>query len=340
VERSFSLRRFGFAVAAFALVLIVGTIGFKLLEEEGWVAALYRSVVTTSLTGLDTRPRTTGGQIFAIFVLFFGVAIFLYVAGAIVEVIARGVVGGVWAERKRRRMIDEMRDHYIICGYGRVGRRTAAEFREAGVDFVVLDINEDVLELARERGVPYIHGSGTEDEDLHAAGLDRARGLVACSDSDADNLYIAISARSMRPDLLIVARASDEDAARKMRRAGADRVVQPYSAAGQEMAKLVLRPQVAAFLDIVTSAGGPDLRLEEIEVTDASGKAGSSIRKLGVRRETGALIIALRRRDGSFDATPSPDTVLETGDVVIAVGNDAELQALEELFKPRERIAG
>jgi voltage-gated potassium channel len=144
----------------------------------------------------------------------------------------------------------------------------------------------------------------------------------------------------MRPDLLIVARASDEDAARKMRRAGADRVVQPYSAAGQEMAKLVLRPQVAAFLDIVTSAGGPDLRLEEIEITDACGKAGSSIRALGIRRETGALVIALRRRDGSFDATPNPDTVLEAGDVIIAVGNDAELQALEELFKPRERIAG
>jgi voltage-gated potassium channel len=141
VDRSFSVRRFGLAVAAFLLVLAIGTIGFKILEEEGWVAAFYRAVVTTTLTGLDTRPRTTGGQVFAIFVLFFGVAIFLYVAGAIVEVIARGVVGGVWAERKRRRTIDELKDHYIICGFGRVGRRTAAEFTETGVDFVVLDVS-------------------------------------------------------------------------------------------------------------------------------------------------------------------------------------------------------
>jgi voltage-gated potassium channel len=340
MDRPFSLRRFGLAVVAFLAVLAVGTIGFKLIEEESWVAAFYRSVVTTSLTGLDTRPSTTGGQIFAVFVLFFGVAIFLYVAGAIVEMIARGVLTGAWAERKRKRMIDELKEHYIICGYGRVGRRTAAEFKEAGVDYVVLDFNEQVLELAAEQGVLYIHGSGTKDEDLHRANLDHARGLVACSDSDADNLYITVSARSMRPDLLIVARASDEDAARKMRRAGADRVVQPYSAAGQEMAKLVLRPQVAAFLDIVTSAGGPDLRLEEIDVTEASGKAGSTIRALALRRQTGALIIALRKRDGSFDTTPSPDTVLEAGDVMIAVGTDAELLALEDLFGPRERIAG
>jgi len=336
MEGAFSVRRFVRAVVAFVAVLVIGTVGFHSLTDEGWITSLYRAVITTTLTGLDKRPEEESAQIFTIFVLFSGVAIFLYLAGVIVEAIARGVLTGIWAERRRRRMIEELRDHYIICGYGRVGRRVAQEFREAGVPYIVLDFNPEVLEIARERGDLYVEGSGTNDADLTAAGLPRARGLVAASDSDVDNLYIVVSARSVRPDLLVVARASNDDAATKMRRAGADRVVQPYQTAGQEMAKLVLRPQVAAFLDIVTSAGGPDLSLEEIEVTEACGHCGKSIRELRVRHDTGALIIALRKRDGTFDTTPSPDTVLEDGDVLIAVGTEDELRGLEEMFKPRE----
>lgn len=336
MDRGFSLRRFGYAVLAFVAVLGTGTIVFRAIEEEGWVDAVYRTVVTTTLTGLDTRPHTTGGKIFSIFVLFTGVAIFLYVAGAIVEMIARGVLTGAWAERRRKRMIESLRDHYIVCGYGRVGRRIAEEFRDAGVPFVVLDFNPEVLAMAQERGEAYVEGSGTHDDDLRKAGLERARGLVAASDSDVDNLYITLSARAARPELQIVARASTEDAATKLARAGADRVVQPYSAAGQEMAKLMLRPQVAAFLEIVSTHGGPDMRFEEIEVTEACGQAGKTIRDLHVRKATGAVIIARRRKDGSFDTTPSPDESLECGDVLIAVGTAQELRALEELFAPRE----
>ncbi len=336
----FSLRRFVWALAAFGAMLGVGTIGFHEVTTEDWVACFYRAVVTTTLTGIDSRPPGEGAQLFTIFLLLGGVAIFLYLAGTIVEMIARGVVTGAWAERRRRRRIEQLRDHYVICGYGRVGRRVAQEFRKAEVDFVVLDFNPNVLEIARERGIPYIEGSGTNDEDLEAAGLPRARGLVAASDSDVDNLYIVLSARSARSDLLIVARASDTDAARKLERAGADRVVQPYTTAGEEMAKLVLKPQVAAFLEMVSSHGGPELRFEEIEVTEASGQAGRTIRDLRVRAETGALIVALRKRDGSFDTTPDPDAVLETWDVMIAMGTEPELQALEELFAPKEAVAG
>jgi voltage-gated potassium channel len=232
-----------------------------------------------------------------------------------------------------------LRDHYIICGYGRVGRRVAEEFRHAGVSYVVLDFSPDAVAAAREHGDDFIEGNGTEDEDLQAAGLERARGLVASSDSDADNLYISLSARTARPDLLIVARASDEDAAKKLKLAGADRIVQPYVAAGRVMANLILKPQVTAFLDVVTTATAPELRFEEIEVTRSSGQAGKSIRDLNVRRETGALIVALRKRDGSFDTTPTPEATLDEGDVMIAAGTPEELQALEELFAPREALA-
>jgi voltage-gated potassium channel len=340
VDQSFSIRRFGWAVAVLAAVIGVGTIGFHEVTTESWIASFYRSVVTTTLTGIDSRPPGDAAQLFTIAQLVAGVAIFAYVAGTIVELIARGVLEGAWAERRRRHVIERLRDHYIICGYGRVGSRVAEEFRAAGVEFVVLDFTEEALELAREHGDHYVEGSGTSDDDLEAAGLARARGLLVSSDSDVDNLYIVLSARAARPDLQIVARASSQDVARKLERAGADRVVQPYTTAGEEMAKLMLKPQVTAFLEMVTTHGGPELSFEEIEVTASCPQAGRTIRELRVRAETGALIVALRKGDGTFDTTPDPDALLEAGDVMIAMGTDRELRALEELFAPREAVAG
>jgi voltage-gated potassium channel len=339
VRDSFTPRRVAYAVGALLVVLAAGTIGFQRSLHEGWLQSFYRTVVTTSLAGLDTVPRTNGARVISIVLVLAGLTIFAYVATILVEGIAGGVFSGALAERRRRRKIEGLSDHYVICGYGRVGRRAAVEFRHSGVDFVVLDFNPEAITFAREHGVLYLEGSGIEDEDLRAAGLMRARGLVASSDSDVDNLYITLSARSTRPDLLIVARASDEDAARKLLLAGADRVVQPYATAGKEMANLVLRPQVAAFLDIVTSGAGPELLFEEIKVTEGSPPAGKSLRDVRVRGETGALIVGLRKRDGTFDATPTADAVFEPGDVLIAAGTPDELRQLEELFGRREAVA-
>jgi voltage-gated potassium channel len=339
VRDSFTPRRVGYAVTGLLVVFAAGTIGFHSALHESWLQSFYRTVVTTSLAGLDTVPRTDAARGISILLVLAGLTIFAYVATILVEGIAGGVLTGALAERRRRRAIEALSDHYIICGYGRVGRRAALEFQHAGVSFVVLDFNPDAIERAREHHVLFIEGSGADDDDLTAAGLERARGLIASSDSDADNLYITLSARAERPDLPIVARASDEDAARKLRLAGADRVVQPYSTAGKEMANLVLRPQVAAFLDIVTSGGGPELLFEEIPVTEECGPAGQSIRDVRVRDQTGAMIVALRKGDGTFDATPTADAVLDAGDVVIAAGTPEELRLLEELFAPREALA-
>jgi voltage-gated potassium channel len=338
-DDTFSLRRFRWALTALVLVVVGGAAAYHFWFGEDWVSSFYRAVVTVSLTGLDSRPPSHAAELFTIALLIAGVAIFLYVAGALVEIIARGVLTGVFAERRRRVAIESLRDHYIICGYGRVGRRVAAEFREAGVQYVVVDFHEDALAVAQERGDLFIEGNGTEDEDLAEAGLARARGLVASADSDVDNLYITLSARAQRPELLIVSRASDDDAAKKLRLAGADRVIQPYSTAGREMAKLVLKPQVAAFLDVVSQTGNPEMRFEEIEVTPGCPQAGRSIRDLRIRELTGAMIIALRKGDGSFDTTPSPEAVLEANDVLIAVGTPDEVRRLEELFAPAEASA-
>jgi voltage-gated potassium channel len=336
---AFHPRRFLYALAALGVVLVIGTIGFRWSLDEGWLQAFYRAVVSSSLTGLDTVPKNDSARVLTIFIVLAGISIFAYVGSLVVEAIARGVIGGLWVERRRRRVLESLRDHYIICGFGRVGRRVAQEFRQSNAPFVVLDFSETAKEAAAEDSVLFIEGDGTNDDDLREAGIERARGLVAASDDDADNLYITLSARATNPDLLIVARASNEAASRKLQLAGADRVVQPYTAAGRVMANLVLKPQVTAFIDVVTAAAGGDLRFEEIEVTDACGQAGRSIGDIDIRKETGALVVALRKRDGTFDTTPTPQAQLEAGDVLIAAGTNEELRLLEDLFAPREAVA-
>ena len=339
MDGQFTLRRILRIYIAAAVLLLIGTIGFRAFVEHSWINAFYRTVVTATLNGLDSPPRSVGGELWTVLVVLGGVTIFAYVGAAVVEAIAGGVLSGAIADKRRKRAIDRLSGHFIICGYGRVGQRVGKEFRASDVPYVVLDFSEKALDAARENDDLFVEGDGTEDEDLVKAGIDRARGLVASSDSDADNLYITLSARNRRPELSIVARASDEDAEKKLKLAGADRVVTPYSTAGRVMANLVLKPQVTAFLDVVTSAEGDDFMLEEIEVTRTCARAGKTIRDLRVRDETGAMIVALRKRDGTFDTTPSPDELIEPGDVLIGVGTTEEIQRLEEFFAPDKAVA-
>jgi voltage-gated potassium channel len=340
MDRDVRPRQVARLLVAISLTLLVGTIAFRETLHEPWFQSFYRAVVTVTLTGLDSVPRNDGSRVVSVILVVAGLTIIGYAGAVIVETISGGVVSGALSERRRERKIDQLRDHFIICGYGRVGRRVADEFRASNVSFLVLDFHEDAVAAAREDGALLVEGDATKDENLRKAGLERAKGLVAASDRDADNLYVVLSARSARPELTIVARASGADAERKLVLAGADRVVLPYTTAGQVMANLVLKPQVTAFLDVVTTATGPDLQLAEIEVRETSTAAGRTIRDLRIRHETGALIVALRRADGSFDTTPEPDTPIQVGDVLIGVGSPDEIRALEDLFAPRETVAG
>jgi voltage-gated potassium channel len=309
-----------------------GTIGFHQILGETWFQSFYRSVITASLTGLDTVPPSDAARGLSIVMALCGLTIIGYSGAVIVEAISGGVLTGALAERRRQRLIEDLRDHFIICGYGRVGRRVAEEFLAAGVSYVVLDYREDALAAANAHHDVVIEGNGTDDDDLQRAGIGRAKGLVVASDDDADNLYITLSARHTKPDLQIVARASDEDAKKKLELAGADRVVMPYTAAGRTMANLVLKPQVTAFLDTVTTTTGPDLHMAEIEVGPTCENAGKTIRELRVRHHTGAIIVALRKKDGTFDTTPEPDASLDAGDVIVGVGTSDELRDLEDMF--------
>ncbi|MGZ4354262.1 MAG: potassium channel family protein [Gaiellaceae bacterium] len=340
MEPNLRLRQIVRLLAAVAATVGGGAVGFRLILHESWSQSVYRAVITATLTGLDTVPSTDGARALSIVMVLAGLTIIAYAGAVIVEVIAGGVLTGVLAERRRERTIERLRDHFIICGYGRVGRRVADEFRAAGVSYVVLDFSAEAIANAKEHGDLLVEGNATEDKDLQRAGLEHARGLVASSDSDADNLYITLSARNAVPALYIVARASDEDAEKKLTLAGADRVVLPYATAGRVMANLVLKPQVTAFLDAVMTAAGPDLHLAEIEVPETCAQAGHTIREIRVRHETGAIVVALRKRDGTFDTTPEPEAVVDAGDVLVGVGTTEELRRLEDLFAPRESVAG
>lgn len=326
--------------AAITLTVVGGTLAFRATLSESWAQSFYRSVVTATLAGLDTVPSNNGARLVSILLILAGLTIIAYTGAVIVEAIAGGVFTGVLAERRRERTIDRLHDHFIICGYGRVGRQVAEEFRAARVPYVVLDFRDDAVAAAREHGDLLIEGNASDDADLRRAGIERAAGVVVASDDDADNLYISLSARHVRSDIQIVARASDADAEKKLLLAGADRVVMPYTAAGRTMANLVLKPQVMSFLDAVTTATGPDLHMAEIEMPQTCANAGRTIRDIRVRHETGAIIVALRKRDGTFDTTPEPDAVIEPGDVIVGVGTTEELQRLEDLFARGEPVAG
>jgi voltage-gated potassium channel len=229
--------------------------------------------------------------------------------------------------RRRQKMIDSLSDHYIICGFGRVGRQVARDLHAAQARYVVIDDNADNRDLARGVGVRFIAGDAADDEVLRLAGIDRARAIIACADSDATNIFITLTAREMRTDMAIIARASVEDSEKKLKRAGASRVISPYKASGSEMARLALHPQLAGVVTVDS-----DYRFEEIVVSE--GCEGEA-KMLGDIRG-GSIIVGLRRSDGTFQPQPPAETVLAAGDALMALGTPRTLDRLERLFLPAE----
>ena len=252
----------------------------------------------------------------------------LYAFSVVIETLIEGRLQELLGRRRMERTITAMADHIILCGWGRVGRAIAAELAHGDRPLVVIDHDEARL---ADCSHPSILGDATEDATLHRAGIERASALVAAVDLDAANSFITLSARSLRPQLFIVARARSVDSEQKLRRAGADRVVNPQNIGGSRMAAFVMRPHVAEFLDVVMHEQNLELCLEELPVREGSPLAGSTIADSHLRSRTGALVLALRKEDGSFASNPPPDTTFEAGHVVIAIGTEAELASLERL---------
>lgn len=261
-------------------------------------------------------------------VIVVGVGTALYTFGVVIETLLEDRLPEVFERRRMERRITGLSDHVIVCGWGRVGRAIARELVAMDAEAVVVDNDPERLE-----GVPHpvLLGDATEDEVLERAGVRRARAVVAALSTDAGNLFVTISARALQPDSFIVARVRVEDNEEKLRRAGADRVVNPQSIGGARMAAFVLQPHVTEFLDVVMHDRDIEFRLEEIRVPEGSPMEGLSIREAHVRDRTGALVLALRDRDGAFTTNPAPETVIHAGQVVIAIGTPGDLEALERL---------
>ncbi|MGE5282271.1 MAG: potassium channel family protein [Chloroflexota bacterium] len=321
VER---LAMLGLAILA---LLLLGTVGYMVTEGTSVGYGFVWALDTVATVGSIPEPTRAGGQILKVLLIVFGVGTLFYALVTVTEFFVAGHLSGLLEERRVLRKIESMRDHIVICGFGRVGRQAARDLRAAGREFVVLDNNpEETREHAEAMGAPFVEGSPSDDEVLRSAGIMRAAGIMACVDSDAENIFITLTARELRSDITIVARASVEDSESKLRRAGADRIVSPYKTSGSQMVRFALHPQVTGVVDVA-----PEYRMEEIEVTSDCEASGKRIDE--VRGE--ALVVALRRGGGGVEPEPPGNTILGAGDVVVAIGETAALEKLEaQLARP------
>lgn len=319
------LRRLAKLGALICLLLVAGMLGFAAAEDTSLWNGFVWTLDTIATVGSIPSPETTGGQVIKVLLIVLGVGTLFYALVAVTEFFVTGHVTGLLDERRRQRMVDALSDHYLVCGFGRVGRQVVRDLQAAGATYVVIDSNPESLEAAAA-GTPYIEGEAADEQLLRQAGIDRARALIACVDSDAENVFITLTARELRPDLTIVARASGEESERKLKRAGAHRVVSPYKSSGSEMARLALHPQVAGVVDVA-----PEYRMEEIEVTSGCAGAGRALADVA----GSAIIAALRRPGGGLVPQPAGETVLQPGDVLIAMGTASTMDRLEALFAPK-----
>jgi voltage-gated potassium channel len=309
----------------------VGTFGYRLLEDMTLLDALYMTVITLSTVGFgEVHPLSPVGRLFTIGLILFGVSTVAWAASSMVEVFFSEQLRHAFWRHRMEHMIDRLSNHYIICGYGRMGRQIGAELTRRGLVFVVIERNTDVVEGLRAENILHIQGDATSDHTLRAAGVDRARGLATALTGDADNALVVISSKGLNPKVQVVARASNGETEEKLLRAGADRVVTPYTIGGQRMALSMLQPAVNEFLNSVVFDAEKHTELGELEVRETSGFVGRTFRDSRLRERWGAIVVAVKKTEGDLVLSPSADTLLHPGDRIILVANSRSLRELQQ----------
>jgi voltage-gated potassium channel len=320
------LRRLAILILLVLAIMAAGSIAYSLTQDVSvWKGFLF-TLDTVATVGSAPEPDDLPGQITKVLLIVLGVGTLFYALVTVTEFFVAGHLGEILEERRTLNKIEDLSGHHLICGFGRVGRQVARDLQAGEVDFVVIDELDENREIADEIGAPFLLGRPSDDHMLKDAGIERAVSVLACVDSDAENIFTCLTARELRSDITIVARASVEDSEKKLMRAGADRVISPYKSSGAEMARLALQPQVTGVVDVA-----PEYRMEEIDVSEGCEAAGKTIGE--VRGTTS--IAAVRGSDGKVHPQPSVDTVLSAGDVVVAMGTVDALRQLESLFVPR-----
>jgi len=332
-------RRFLIIGLAIGCTLLIGTLGFTLIEHWPPFDAFYMTLTTMTTVGYaEIHPLSHDGRIFNSFLIFFGVSTIFIAIGAMTQTIIEIEFGDVIGQRRNRRMIDKLKDHYIICGFGRVGRGAASELQHSGVPFVVVDISPERAERAMRANMLAVAADSTRDDTLHQVGIERARGLVAALATDADNLFVLLSAKGLNPRIYVAARAAEEGAEEKMRRAGADAVFAPYVITGHRLAQSLLRPHVVQFLDFTTKDIGEDIAIEQVRVSEESHLAERTIREMQLGRDLGVIVMAIRQRDGQMMFNPPADTAVHGGEYLIVMGKQENLRTLENLIAGPGRV--
>ncbi|MCS7182506.1 MAG: potassium channel protein [Thermoanaerobaculum sp.] len=322
--------RLGFGLLLLATVLIVGTVGYHLIEGAPWWDAFYMTVITVTTVGFrEVFPLSREGQAFTIVLLVLGLGLIFVVATELGRNMVQGELRRLLGRWRRLSMLDRMRGHEVICGYGRMGRAVVEALRKESRQLVVIEKNPEKVELLDTLGVPVIRGDATQEEVLRQAGVERARGLVACLADDAHNVYTVLTARSLNPDLYIVARASEEGAELRLTRAGANRVVNPYRLGGLRLAHVLTKPAVVDFLELSLSRGGPELELEELTLDARNPLVGKSLSELDLRRRFQVGVVAVQRGQ-HFLPNPEPGFRFAHGDVLVVVGSKEGLAAFEK----------
>lgn len=329
-------RRLGRLSLAVVLIFAGGTVGYMILEDMNLVDAFYMTAITLTTVGFgEVTPLSPEGRLYTTLLIFVGVGIIAVSFGLIGEYLLTASLAGELRKRQAKRMIDKLQDHIIICGYGRVGQSAALTLRDSNRGMVVLERDPDVLKLAREHGFLVLEGDASRDEALREAGIERAWGLIICTGEDSLNLFIVLSARALNPDLYIVTRSIEAENERKMRRAGADRVVSPYQIGGKHMANIMIRPHVTDFFDVVTLDNGMEIWVEELIIEASSSLVGQTVGEADIRRRTGVTLVAVYRHAANSTLMPHAGTQLEAGDELIVLGTREQLTALEELTESR-----
>jgi voltage-gated potassium channel len=319
--------------AALVAIMIGGTIGFVVIDNYPPFDAFYMVLITVATIGYgEIRPLSQAGRVFNSFLILFGVTVMLLVVGAMTQAVIELELNQYFGKRRTKKMIDELKEHFILCGFGRVGQGAAAEFQRAGVPFLVVDNNEDRVEWAMKAGMLAVLADATNDETLREAGIQRAKGLMATLQTDADNLFVILSAKALNPSLTITTRVSSEASEKKLRLAGANHVFTPYDMTGNRMAQVMLKPHVFQFIDFTTRSMGLDIGIEQVRVPPNTEFTSKSPLERQIRRDLRVIILAVRKPDGRMLFNPQPGEGIESGDYLIVMGEHANLHKLEKVL--------
>lgn len=329
-----SLRSYWLMFLLPVLLIVVGTLGYVLIEGWSFFDALYMTVITITTVGfLEVHDLSMGGRTFTMIMAVGGVVVFLYSATELLKVFFTGQLMEALGKQHMVRELAKLNQHLIVCGFGRMGRLVCEQFSAQGLPFVVIARDAKLLEnFSLAHGIP-INGDATSDEILKLAGIERARALITVVASDADNLYITMSGRLLNEKLFIVARAEDARSEPKLKRAGANRVVSPYLIGGQRVAQAVLKPAVVDFIELATKTEHLDLQLEESRILQGSSLISHSLQDSKIRQDLGVIVVAIKKPNGHMIFNPPPDTLLAAGDILIAMGDRQRLNSLEDLAR-------